>query len=606
MLKYREDLQILRGVALILVIFYHLEFFGFKNGFLGVDLFLVLSGFLMAILAQKSSVIDFYKKRFSRLIPAYLLTLLVTTILVLIISIPSDAYQRLSRIWFDLAGLSNIAFWLENSYFESETFKPLLNLWSLGLEIQFYLIAPFLLKFLRKKLNLTLLCFFISLILSFIVLSISPKTSFFMLPCRLWQFLIGALVAWYPFDKKSFSTKINNFIVLILITLFFSIIFLYPIENNSLNYFNGHPGIASLIISIISGLLISIGLDGLLNKNNLIVKSLVKIGDYSYSVYLVHFPIITLINYEAFGGTNLGASNLGKLFLIILFTIITSYFIFNFIEKNRFNKGIKILNLIFLASLLFIGIFGKKLKNYNLSQEEIMIFEAWKDKPFYRCGKSHRLSKPNEKICVIEKINNTKNILLLGNSHADSIKLAFAESLKENNLSTFFYASNNVFTPEKENAIAIADQINKFNINKIIIHNSLSFYENAEQIKELEIFQKIMNKNNIDIFYIAPVPQFEDSIPKLLYKKYLDKNFVLPKANKKSYLQNNLIFFNFIKKNNIKQERLYFPHKILCVKEFCEIEINGKPAYFDSNHLSISGAKLLKPIFKLMANDLKN
>ena len=143
MINYRADLQILRGIAVLLVLFYHLNFVGFGNGFLGVDLFLVLSGYLMANLAETTSPLEFYKRRISRLLPAYLVTILITSLIVLFLTVPSDANQRLSRIWFDLGGLSNIGFWLENSYFESNSFKPLLNLWSLGLEIQFYLIAPF-------------------------------------------------------------------------------------------------------------------------------------------------------------------------------------------------------------------------------------------------------------------------------------------------------------------------------------------------------------------------------------------------------------------------------------------------------------------------------
>ena len=131
-----------------------------------------------------------------------------------------------------------------------------------------------------------------------------------MLPSRIWQFLIGAFVAWYPFDKKLITRKNKKFIVSILITLFFGIIFLYPLEYNSLTIINGHPGIASLIISLITGGLISIGLDGVINEENFLSTFLIKLGNYSYSIYLTHFPIIVLLNYEPFEGTNLGIQNI--------------------------------------------------------------------------------------------------------------------------------------------------------------------------------------------------------------------------------------------------------------------------------------------------------
>ena len=144
---FRTDLQVLRGIALILVFFYHLKIYGFSNGYLGVDIFFVLSGYLMMYLGCNCTTLDFYKRRLKRLLPAYFFTIIVTTFVVTIIVLPVDANQRFSRIWFDLIGSSNIAFWLENSYFDSTDFKPLLNLWSLGLEFQFYLIAPFLLPY---------------------------------------------------------------------------------------------------------------------------------------------------------------------------------------------------------------------------------------------------------------------------------------------------------------------------------------------------------------------------------------------------------------------------------------------------------------------------
>ena len=130
--KYRVDLQFLRGISVILVLFYHLGVPGFDNGYLGVDIFFVLSGFLMAMLTDKFEPVEFYKRRMKRLVPAYLVTIIVTTLVVILVAVPSDSGQRLDRIWFDFFGLSNIAFWLENSYFNSSAFR--LNFFSFLLE----------------------------------------------------------------------------------------------------------------------------------------------------------------------------------------------------------------------------------------------------------------------------------------------------------------------------------------------------------------------------------------------------------------------------------------------------------------------------------------
>ena len=117
--NYRLDLQFLRGISVALVFLYHLKIPGFQNGFLGVDIFFVLSGFLMAKLAEKASPLEFYSRRLKRLLPAYLVVIFFTTLIVSIITIPSDSNQRTDRIFYDLLALSNISFWSENSYFES-------------------------------------------------------------------------------------------------------------------------------------------------------------------------------------------------------------------------------------------------------------------------------------------------------------------------------------------------------------------------------------------------------------------------------------------------------------------------------------------------------
>ncbi len=206
-IDYRLDIQVLRGIAVLLVLFYHLKINGFNNGYLGVDVFFVISGYLMAIICKSTSPLNFYIKRLKRLLPAYFFTIILTSVVVCIISIPSDAQQHFNRLWFDLFGMSNIAYWLKNSYFNLNSFQPLLNLWSLGVEIQFYAIAPILLIYLSKHKIIFFLTLIISTIITFIITGISPKTSFFLIPFRFYEFLIGAAIAWYPIKKISEFTK---------------------------------------------------------------------------------------------------------------------------------------------------------------------------------------------------------------------------------------------------------------------------------------------------------------------------------------------------------------------------------------------------------------
>ena len=112
----------------ILVVFYHLQIVGFDNGFLGVDLFFILSGYFMALLSEKTTDQEFYRRRLYRLVPAYFVTVLITMLAVVLILLPIDVNQPINQLWFDIIGLSNIDIWLESSYFYNSYFRPLLHL----------------------------------------------------------------------------------------------------------------------------------------------------------------------------------------------------------------------------------------------------------------------------------------------------------------------------------------------------------------------------------------------------------------------------------------------------------------------------------------------
>ncbi|MFW2022452.1 acyltransferase family protein [Acinetobacter baumannii] len=193
----RVDIQLLRAIAVIYVVLFHLEIAGIESGFLGVDVFFVVSGFLMAILYKEGDAKKFYERRAKRLIPAYFATVILTLLASIFIVLPSELGQVVTQSIYSLVFANNIGFWMQNSYFSKSDFNPLLHLWSLGVEIQFYLIVPLLVGFFRKSrafLFLTLLGSFAACVF---IVGISTKTSFFMMPLRMWEFLIGFIVAYY-------------------------------------------------------------------------------------------------------------------------------------------------------------------------------------------------------------------------------------------------------------------------------------------------------------------------------------------------------------------------------------------------------------------------
>ena len=602
--SYRADIQFLRGISVLLVVFYHLNISGLDNGYLGVDIFFVLSGFLMAKLTDKVSPVEFYIRRLKRLFPAYLVAIFFTTLAVFFITYPDAVNQRLDRLFFDLFALSNFYFWSENSYFDIVTFKPLLNLWSLAVELQFYLIAPFLLPFLRKRKIIHFTIMFGSLAASLVILTISPKTSFFMLPTRIWEFLFGAFAAWFILSDK--ESNLQNYLRFLSIFTVVAVLAFYPLSPVSANILTGHPGLAVLIVVIGTTILLVLRIDKIISIHSSIVKGLIKLGDYSYSIYLTHFPIIILVNYKPFRGNILGFDTIWNLALILILTFFSSYILYNYVERLRYAKKITILLLSVAFSCVVMSVYGSHVSNLRFSEKELAIFNSLQDRGQYRCGKLFRILNPTSSICRLGQVNSKNRILLLGDSHADSLKTAFTNAMDGVNYSTYFYISYNPLMSERSNSKVIMDETLKNKIDSVAIHFSIGLFENSDYVLQLKSFLNLMKESNIRVFFIAPVPTYQDiSVPRELFSQIKDQNYQFPSQTESDYYFNNNSFFNFIKENNIDNSFIFYPHLVMC-PVVCIYEEDGSPYYFDSHHLTLTGARILNPLLNNLAQRLKN
>lgn len=334
--KYRPDVNGLRAVAVILVLIYHLGF-GAPGGYLGVDVFFVISGYLITGIINRQlndasfSFGDFYSRRARRILPALLLVLLVTSIAAGLLLLPSDFVRYAKSLVASLLSISNFWFWLLGGYFGPVSeMEPLLHTWSLGVEEQFYIIVPVALFLIHKwkpeslQGFLLLICV-VSFGLALYLSPARPSAVFFFSPMRAWELALGGVLATSrlpEIDSRTTRELVSwSGLLLILVPAF-----LFSSETNV-------PWM--LLPCLGTGALIWVGASGeSIPRRALSSFLMVGIGLISYSLYLWHWPLIVMAKHLQ--GVELGAFTRG---LIGMLSLLLAWLTWKYVETPFRNKN---------------------------------------------------------------------------------------------------------------------------------------------------------------------------------------------------------------------------------------------------------------------------
>ncbi|MCG7393250.1 acyltransferase [Microvirga sp. ACRRW] len=299
-LGYRADIDGLRAISVLAVLFFHVEFTQFSGGFVGVDVFFVISGYLITKIIKIDaengtfSFKRFYVRRIWRLFPALLTTIAISYVAGFFIFSSEDFMNLSASTIYAILSLSNIYFWLQSGYFDAgATLKPLLHTWSLSVEEQFYLVWPAIIVFLARKRAWILPLVIGALGIGSFVdalsgLDTNPVATFFLSPFRIYEFALGALVVWAERYRPK-APLLNDAAYLFGLGLI-----IYAIL--SFDEKTVFPGTAALVPALGTAMAIHAGRTA---RPAAVVANrvMVGIGLISYSLYLVHWPIVVFTKY---------------------------------------------------------------------------------------------------------------------------------------------------------------------------------------------------------------------------------------------------------------------------------------------------------------------
>ncbi|KXV76419.1 acyltransferase family protein [Acetobacter cerevisiae] len=446
--NYRKDIDGLRAVAVLSVVIFHAFPDYMAGGFIGVDVFFVISGYLISTIILKNldkdcfSFSEFYVRRINRIFPDLIVVLLFCYAFGWF-ALLSDEYMKLGK--YIIGGaffVSNFVLYYENGYFDDASeLKPLLHLWSLGIEEQFYIFCPLVLwAAFRKKfkiLGVIILFCGLSFFWNIKTVHSNPLADFYFPQTRFWELLSGGLLAWITLYKPEFASYFKGGIGGNSASAFGCLLLLYGVF--SLDRTIGFPGYYALIPVLSAVLIIFSGSDAWVNRHILSHKYAVWVGLISFPLYLWHWPLLSLariIQGEAVP-PGIRAGILGVAFLLAWLT-------YKFIERPlRFGGNQALKASLYGVAMLCVGILGynvysgegipDRLSNFNQKNKTILSQIVSPPKLLRNKQCEQYFSQYEGGLCVL-KDDKAPDILLFGDSHALQYYTGLRDALPQKNI----------------------------------------------------------------------------------------------------------------------------------------------------------------------------
>lgn len=653
--EYIKSIDTLRAFAVLSVMLYHIYPKALPGGFTGVDVFFVISGYVVSSSLYKNYnsnffkfTLDFYARRIIRLVPVFLVFILFST-LITILFIPSSwLSDTISKTGLaSLFGFSNFALvWYNDGYFSPRIeFNPFVHTWSLAVEEQFYVIFPLIfflwykfqsssLKFVSLSVKYLLpILLLISLVYSYYETSANPSHAFYLLFSRFWELALGAFLFKLHISNKLINhSSFTNNLYFIIGFLLITIGFIFS-QSSSFPFPWAIAPVLGTVFMIISFVHPSY-------KDNISLKIIenpifIYIGKISYSLYLWHWAIYVFFRWTV--GLETVTQMVTAVILTFVFAILSYHFVENYFLRNKKIHNISSWKIV-LSGVLLLVVTYLGLKQLYLNQTHLSL-SVTKDKTIW-----YPYPYPNSQ--NIKKDLSNHNIFVLGDSHTGAYSTMLQQLKDEYNINVFQYSSggcgvadfhsanisknpscldyiSNILKQIEEKAkpndilflaslrmVRFCDQYAVFPLDDVLnkLHSDEAQKNRDIIIDETSTLIQRFQEKNIHVMIDAPKPTF--FAPPFRCSDWFNKSNPICNGTfnlKKDFLeQTRKPVMNALELLQQKYPSIivWDPFPILCPDDICSAFDENKPLFFDGDHLSAHGNRVLYPSFSKTINKI--
>ncbi|HHF3036333.1 TPA: acyltransferase family protein [Vibrio diabolicus] len=626
-MNFRYDINGLRAIAVIAVVLFHFNPSWVPGGFAGVDVFFVISGFLMTGIIFRGlekdnfSLFQFYVARANRIIPALAVLCIILLVFGWLYLTPSDYKVLGKHVASSISFLSNIVYWRESGYFDAASHeKWLLHTWSLSVEWQFYILYPVVILALKKFLplrSLKLLLVFgtiLGFILSVIATNKWPNPSYYLLPTRAWEMMMGGVAYVYPWNLSEKKKRVLEFLGLSLI------LGSYFFVTSSIPW----PGHFAILPVLGAYFIIISNRQNSFITNNFIFQPL---GKWSYSIYLWHWPIVVFI--YSYG---LDEATIAGILLSIFLGGISSKYIERISFKNYSSWLLfyQVKPLYMVVALIPISLFvyienginssvreltkSPESKYLNMYHHENYVTDSFLKEYRQECDffdSFNYVEKSNGIDDSCFKLNNDSkySALLWGDSHAQALSYGLRNNFPEMDI---LQVASSGCRPliEKDNKTTgefkkACDRSNEKAFETVISFNPDFVFLAQKNEHDLNDYLKIVKESRAlgvksRFVLIGPVPQWEPSLPKAIAMRHMDAKE--KKFEDYSFVTELLDIDINLRERYSKSEIFY----ISLLDELCDgteclakVDNANTPIVWDYGHLTLEGSNyIVKNIIK--------